>query len=301
MMPGTRLMRFARRWFPASTVATVFEPLVADWQRQWKDATPAQRLWVNVKGGVAFLTTTALMTPRLALEPGSFRSRPLLLAGGFWLVTSCLLTIPFATGTPRQHLWLLLPASLTVMLPFAVLPAIDALRRDGEAPTPSDRRAASILVVAAVLGVVIGQGWLTPAANQRWRNAAMSEITGRPSVAYRGLREMTTTELITGNATNTPALAGIPRVRELNMRVVLASLPAVLAWLRWQALHVRRRRSMTQSCLLAIGTATLFIASMPLAVMLEQVISAPGLSPLLALALFAFTARTGIWWRQRAV
>lgn len=33
MMPGTRLLRFARLWFPPSTVSSVFEPLVADWQR----------------------------------------------------------------------------------------------------------------------------------------------------------------------------------------------------------------------------------------------------------------------------
>ena len=73
------------------------------------------------------------------------------------------------------------------MLPFAILPAIDAMRRDGEEPTPADRRGALMLVAVAVCGVAIGQGWLTPAANQRWRNEMMTEFTGRPTVASRGV------------------------------------------------------------------------------------------------------------------
>jgi len=34
MMAGSRALTFASRWFDAATVARVFEPLVADWQRQ---------------------------------------------------------------------------------------------------------------------------------------------------------------------------------------------------------------------------------------------------------------------------
>jgi hypothetical protein len=39
--PGTRLLRFARMWFDEHTVAHVFEPLVADWQREWEEAPAA--------------------------------------------------------------------------------------------------------------------------------------------------------------------------------------------------------------------------------------------------------------------
>ena len=81
-------MQFARRWFPPSTVSSVFEPLVADWQRQWHDATPAQRRWINVEGFAAFATTTVMMTPRLTFASASFRARPLVVAGGFWVATS---------------------------------------------------------------------------------------------------------------------------------------------------------------------------------------------------------------------
>lgn len=302
MMPGTRLLRFARQWFPPSTVSGVFEPLVADWQRQWNDATPAQRPWINAKGFAAFATTAVMMTPRLALEADAYRARPLALAGGFWVLASCLLTIPFVReDLPGQFMWLLLPASLTVMLPFAVLPAIDAMRREREEPTPSDRRAALALVAVAVLGVIVGQGWITPAGNQRWRDAVMSELNSRPSVAYRGLREMTTSELIAGDAATTRALSGIPRVRELNMRAAMAVLPIVLAWLQWHGLTRPRRRSwpVAKSWLLAAGAAAFFIAVMPAAALLEQSVPAPGFGPLLGLVLFALTTRTAIWWRQR--
>jgi hypothetical protein len=302
MMPGTRLLLFARRWFPPATVSNVFEPLVADWQRQWVDATPAHRQWINAKGFAAFATTTVMMTPRLALAADAYRGRPLALAGGFWVLASCLLTLPFVRqDLPGQFTWLLLPASLTVMLPFAILPAIDALRREGEAATPSDRRAALALVAVAVVGVIVGQGWVTPAANQRWRNAVASELNGRPSEVFRGVKELTTSELIAGDAATIAALHGTPRVRELNMRAVMAALPIVLAWLQWHALTRPRKRAwpVAKSWLLAAGAAAFFIAVMPAAAALEQVVPAPGLGPLIGLALFAVTARTGIWWRQR--
>jgi hypothetical protein len=302
MMPGTRLMHFARRWFPPSTVSSVFEPLVADWQRQWNDATPAERRWINAKGFAAFATTTVMMTPRLALEAEAFHARPLLLAGGFWLLTSCLVTLPFAReGFSPEQLLFLLPASLTMMLPFAILPAIDAIRRDGDTPTERQRRAAITLAVLAAMGVTVGQGWLTPASNQHFRNDVATERSGRPTLVSRGIKEYTTSELIAGDVASTPALYGMPRVRELNNRVALAMLPTVLVWLRWRSLSRLRTRSwpVLKSCFLAIGATTAFLAVMTAGPSLERIFLAPGFGPTLALALFAFTARTGIWWRQR--
>lgn len=300
-MPGTRLLHFARRWFPSAIVSSVFEPLVADWQRQWNDATPAQRRWINVKGVTAFAATAAITSPRLALEPGSLQARPLVVAGSFWFANAAILMLPFVReDVPLWSLWLLLPANLTVMLPFAILPAIDAIRRDGEEPTAADRRWAFILVVVAVCGVAIGQGWLTPVANQRWREVVWSEVNGRPMTPARGTREVTTGELLAGDVI-IPALSGTPRLREITNRLMLALLPAVLTWLRWRSLSRVRKRSwpVLKSWLLALGATAAFFAVVPAGLTLERIFVAPGFGPLLALALFAATARTGIWLRHR--
>lgn len=299
MMPGTRLMLFARRWFPASTVASVFEPLVADWQRQWNDATSAQRRWINVKGFAAFATTAAMMTPRLALEPGSFSARPLVVAGGFWLLMSFVLLIPFMRQDgPLDLVWLVVPSCLTAMLPFAILPAMDAIRREGGVSTPAERRAVITLAGLAVCGVLLGQ-WVTPVANQTFRNEAMSRMHGRPSVAWKGVRERTTLDLIAGEGSTIPTPA---RTRELASRATLALLPAVLAWLRWRSLGRARNRSwpLLKSCLLAFAAYAAIFTFLPISIALEQTLLAPGFGPLLALTLFAVTIRTGIWLRQRA-
>lgn len=300
MMPGTRLLAFARRWFPPSTVSSVLEPLVADWQRQWSDATPAQRQWVDLKGRAAFAITLATMTPRLILAPSSFSARPLVVAAGFWLLMSFVLLIPFMRQNgPLDLVWLVLPSCLTAMLPFAMLPAMDAIRREGEVSTLRERRAVITLAGLAVCGVVLGQ-WVTPVANQTFRNEAMSRMNGRPSVAWKGVRERTTLDLIAGEGSTIPTPA---RTRELASRATLAALPAVLAWLRWRSLSRTRNRSwpVVKSCLLAFGIFAVFSAVMSAGPSLERAFLAPGFGPLLAIGLFAFTARTGIWLRQRAV
>jgi len=299
-MPGTRLLEFARRWFPPSTVASVFEPLVADWQREWSDASRTHRRWINAKGAVAFAATAARLAPRVALTPSSLRASPLMLAGGFWLVTSALLTMPYVQeNMPLNHWWLMLPSSMTVMLPFAMMLAIDGMRRGGGEPTPAQRRGTFVLVVVAVCGVAIGQGWITPAANQTYRNETMSRINGRPSIAWKGVRERTTLDLIAGEGSTIPTPA---RTRELASRATLALLPAVLAWLRWRSLDRARNRSwpVVKSCLLASAAFAAFFTVLPISIALERTLLAPGLGPLLALGLFAITTRTGIWLRQHA-
>lgn len=298
MMPGTRLLSIARRWFPESIVSIVFEPLVADWQRQWTDATPAQRRWIDVKGFAAFATTVVMMTPRLILSPSSFSARPLVVAGGFWLLMSFVLLIPFMRQNgPLDLVWLVLPSCLTAMLPFAVLPAMDAIRREGEVSTPTERRAVITLAGLAVCGVVLGQ-WVTPVANQTFRNEAMSRMNGRPSVAWKGVRERTTLDLIAGEGSTIPAPA---RTRELASRATLALLPAVLAWFRWRSLGRARNRSwpLLKSCLLAFAACAAFFTVLPISIALERTVLAPGFGPLLALTLFAVTTLTGIWLRQR--
>ena len=46
----TRALAFVSRWFDEATVRRTFEPLIADWQREWQDAPPARRRWVSLRG-----------------------------------------------------------------------------------------------------------------------------------------------------------------------------------------------------------------------------------------------------------
>ena len=45
-----RALAFASRWFDEATVRRTFEPLIADWQREWHDASGARRPW-RTSGG----------------------------------------------------------------------------------------------------------------------------------------------------------------------------------------------------------------------------------------------------------
>ena len=65
----TRALAFATNWFDPATVHQVFEPLVADWQREW-ESTPAPRRWTASLSGLrAFIVATVVSFPRLLLTP----------------------------------------------------------------------------------------------------------------------------------------------------------------------------------------------------------------------------------------
>ena len=68
-MPGTRLLALVSRWFEPAIVAGVFEPLVADWQREWQAAPRAARVMVRARGTIAFILTALRLAPHLALAP----------------------------------------------------------------------------------------------------------------------------------------------------------------------------------------------------------------------------------------
>ena len=58
------LLRFARRWFDQQTVANVFEPLLADHQREWLDAAPSARLRIAMRTAMTFLIAMVTLAPR---------------------------------------------------------------------------------------------------------------------------------------------------------------------------------------------------------------------------------------------
>ena len=69
MAPGTRALRFAARWFDPFTVSSVFEPLIADWQRQWIDSPRSRRPAVWISGAWALTVSIVAATPKALLAP----------------------------------------------------------------------------------------------------------------------------------------------------------------------------------------------------------------------------------------
>lgn len=63
-LPGSRLLAFARLWFDESTIVRVFEPLVADWQRDCGEARPIFRWMLRyLAGAAAFLVALCAAHP----------------------------------------------------------------------------------------------------------------------------------------------------------------------------------------------------------------------------------------------
>lgn len=262
----TALLRFARRWFDERTVANVFEPLLADHQREWLDAVPAARLRITMRTATAFIAAMLTVTPRalfLTPTPASTTRRILARIIIFTSLVSALLTVPFLMDIrlpPDQTLWLfvwLLPSSIAVAFPFAMTWVADGIRRHTK-PTAAERIAVFRTAMVAVAFLVIVPGWIIPATNQLFREGAAPPHLRPPA---RGVKELTTAQLLT--SASVPTAVDIiegrnrPRAvqRELNNRAVLALLPAVLLWVRWGTLSRRDRRWYSRSALAGTVTA----------------------------------------------
>lgn len=239
------LLGFVRRWFDERTVASVFEPLLADHQREWLDAPPASRLWIAVRTSAVLIISMVKLAPRalvLTPTPPSITRRIIARMIIFVSVISALMMIPFLSQLrdiyPGRLAWLLmwlLPSMVLMAFPFAMGFVVDGVRRHAR-PTQAERMA---IVRTAVIGVavtVILGGWVVPAANQQFRLTVKADPWHPPA---RGARELTTTQLI-----QAPWLAraeGRERSqaiqRELHNRASFALLPIVLMWLRWRALN----------------------------------------------------------------
>jgi hypothetical protein len=238
------LLRFVRRWFDERTVTGVFEPLLADHQREWLDAPPAARLWIAARTAAVVIVSMVKLAPRalvLTPTPPSITRRIIARMILFVSVISALMMIPFFSQLRDVYpgrlaflmMWLL-PSMVLLAFPFAMGFVVDGVRRHAR-PTQAERMA---IVRTAIIGVavtIVLGGWIVPATNQQFRLTVMTDPWHPPA---RGARELTTLQLI-----QAPWLAraeGRERTkaiqRELHNRASLALLPLVLIWLRWRAL-----------------------------------------------------------------
>jgi hypothetical protein len=248
----SRALAFASRWFDPATVHSIFEPLVADWQRDWQDAPRSHRRWASLRGLLAFLTAVLVSSPRIAMTsaPPELSNRVVKIVARFTIAGAALLTIPFWLEMNRawtQGLLVLfiLPGAMVMALPFSMIAAADALRSDDKTPGHVARALALKVGATCVLLMIGVHGWVVPASNVVWRRLMAPTEIGVPQ---RGVRELNTFELISDPAratafegTNAWGRAAIIR-RELNNRAHLAVLPALLLWLRWGMLDETRRK-----------------------------------------------------------
>ena len=272
MAPGSRLLVFASQWFDPQTVTRVFEPLIADYQRQWADASGSARGWIRVRGTAAFAIAFLALTPRaivLTPTPASTTRRIVARIVIFSGTASVLLAIPFLLQmrhVPLPQLIaaivVLLPAGKMLAFPFAMPWVAEGIRRHSQ-PTGVERIAALRTAIIAVVFAMLMTGWVIPISNQLFRSIAAPESSRPPA---RTARELTITELIQGTAVvdgryTRQGGAGAIR-RELNNRAVIAVLPAVLLWMHWGALTRNRKASTVLATLVSMAVFfTLYFAS----------------------------------------
>ena len=316
MMPGSRLYAFASQWFDERTVSRVFEPLLADYQREWAAAPRGRQVVITARSVAAFVRSAIALSPHaLALTPmpASTTRRVLARIIVFSSVAAVVLSIPFLLqmrAMPLPQLvaaaFTLLPAGIVTAFPFAMIWVADGIRRHAR-PTRLERVAALRTGVIAVIFSMVAMGWVIPLSNQQYRKIAAPESARPPAL---GTRELTITQLMSepspvvadaqysGNS-NRRAVR-----RELNNRVVIALLPALLLWLRWTALTRPDRRWFVrlpvaaETALVVVVFFTLYLAGVWIEPTLGLDAGTGFWTPLLALWLMG-TLRQFVSHRQR--
>lgn len=243
-MIGERLLTGIGHWFDERTVSQVFEPLIADWQRECGDAAGLSRAWCLARGGACLALTIALTWPRLLVAPlprdGRRRAAMLTLAfiasGTALAATPLLAVAPVITAD-------LLPAALAMAIPLAPLPAAILIAR---LPLPRWQQRVATARAATVCALVLVPlaGWITPSANQRWRHDVYAALDGPASSVHvpRGVRELSIGELAAQHAPADMLAADVhARPTELHGRLSLMLLPLTMAVMGVAAAGVAHR------------------------------------------------------------
>jgi hypothetical protein len=263
--PADRVVRVTARCFGADVAERVFEPLVADWQREMTAlprGLPRVRSWMS--GGAALLITAAIAFAE-GVAPwrhdAGVRRRTTLVIAAFASAGALILTLPYLRylhDPPRGLvlLALLAPSSASLALSFALLPAGMLCGSVPETGLRARRRLYLVGLVCAVVALSLALiGWIGPIANQAWREA----IFGRP--IGRGIRELLLPELWGRDAFADP---GARNLVELRVRLALVfAWPASLAILGWRLGRHRRASSVGAMTFWWIFAAVMIVATEP--------------------------------------
>ena len=253
-MPGDRLLLLARRWFDAGTAERVFEPLLADSQRECAELSGRPRMVCRVKGVAAFATAFVVTfastwwrpTPA-GLERSVWRA-----AAAFTLCGTLLTLLPslndvFLDGRWFRRVELLIPSALVLTIPMAVVPTVILVLRDPRWHPADARRSAVRFAAISTLFVLVFGGWVTPAANQQWRSE-VSQQQGyyRNGPVLRGSRELTLFELAGASGPADVLVVPHDRDREFHNRLIVIVTPMVMTMLAF-GVAGRPRRSLASA------------------------------------------------------
>ncbi len=236
-LPGTRLLALARLVIDPVAIARVLEPLVADWQREWLAShTSSRRVIVRMRGYVAFVcsATYCIVVDEM---PPDVRRHAWTTLSAFVGLGTLVLVIPYASA-PAEVMVYLVPSTLALSVPFAVLPL--AMLLGTSTNRRSSRRRLVRFTVAVALVVFALQNWITPHANQAFREHMVFRAAERAGQAamyrppIRGLRELTLPEVFVESLSSSSAIASPSKVREeLFRRITLPLVPVLLAIMGW--------------------------------------------------------------------
>jgi hypothetical protein len=185
------------------------DPVLADLQMEHAQAVREgrawKRRWVQLAGYIAFAKVfllCGLFGTRQAwhnwnAEDGRGLSRVVWQTVTVIISVSLLLELPELLRLPDQAPYLL-PATLAFSVPIAL--AIGTTLGMSRRPR-SSRLIAAILLIAAVTSIfsLANVGWLTPAANQLYREKTSERVMGARRPVSRGHNELTLTELRQSN------------------------------------------------------------------------------------------------------
>lgn len=278
MATTTRALAFVTRWFDAKIVSGVFDPLIADWQREWLDAPRARRPLVSLRGWSAFAVAVVISSPHIlrTRTPPAVVGSVVVRIAAFCSVIGGALSIPMIQTLAKQSMeplsWPALfviaaPTAFAIAFPFAMIVAVDAIRGDTPAPAHVERAAALKLAGIAIAVALLTNGFIAPLANQQWRERSTPSGWNVPETRPSQMSTLTLIMHPDLHGTVVPGhytRAGEMR-RTLAQRFVGAVLPAVLVWLRWSTTTQRRRQRRWYSAAIATLAVTIAVFALWLA------------------------------------
>jgi hypothetical protein len=164
-----------RLWFDERTVASVFEPLVADWQCDVATARSSAKAWRRrLAGGAALILSAVQLAPRACVHDAAGTGR---FVAAVLLATILLpvgvLVGPYLAHGPAVVGWLL-PPVLAGVLPFALLPLGMRLSRWPVAGDVRRRLAVRWVTLACGLQAILLAGAASSASTGLYATTAVA-------------------------------------------------------------------------------------------------------------------------------